>query len=40
VARTALARAAEPRPMSRAVGGVLLVHFVGCIAISLALFLS
>jgi 1,4-dihydroxy-2-naphthoate phytyltransferase len=40
VARTALSRAAEPRPMSRAVGNVLLVHFVGGIAISLALWLS
>jgi 1,4-dihydroxy-2-naphthoate octaprenyltransferase len=40
VSRTALARAAEPRPMSRAVGNVLLVHFVGCIAISVALLLS
>ena len=40
VARTALGRASEPRPMSRAVGNVLLVHFVGCIAISVALWLS
>jgi 1,4-dihydroxy-2-naphthoate phytyltransferase len=40
VARTALARAAEPRPMSRAVGGVLLVHFVGGLVMSLALVLT
>jgi 1,4-dihydroxy-2-naphthoate octaprenyltransferase len=40
VSRTALARAAEPRPMSRAVGNVLLVHFLGGIALSLALWLS
>jgi 1,4-dihydroxy-2-naphthoate octaprenyltransferase len=40
VARTALARAAEPRPMSRAVGNVLLVHFVGGLAITLALWLA
>ena len=40
VARTALQRAGEPRPMSRAVGNVLLVHFVGGLAISLALWLS
>ena len=38
--RTALARAAEPRPMSRAVGNVLLVHFVGGLAITLALWLA
>jgi 1,4-dihydroxy-2-naphthoate phytyltransferase len=40
VARTALGRAAEPRPMSRAVGNVLLVHFAGGLAISLALWLG
>jgi 1,4-dihydroxy-2-naphthoate octaprenyltransferase len=40
VSRTALARAGEPRPMSRAVGNVLLVHFVGGLAISLALWLA
>jgi 1,4-dihydroxy-2-naphthoate octaprenyltransferase len=40
VSRTALDRAAEPRPMSRAVGNVLLVHFVGGLAITLALWLG
>jgi 1,4-dihydroxy-2-naphthoate octaprenyltransferase len=40
VSRTALARAAEPRPMSRAVGNVLLVHFLGGLALSLALWLA
>lgn len=40
VARTALERADEPRPMSRAVGTVLLVHFVGGVVLSLALWLG
>jgi len=40
VARTALDRADEPRPMSRAVGNVLLVHFLGGLALSLALWLG
>jgi 1,4-dihydroxy-2-naphthoate octaprenyltransferase len=40
VSRMALARAAEPRPMSRAVGNVLLVHFVGGLAMTLALWLG
>jgi 1,4-dihydroxy-2-naphthoate octaprenyltransferase len=40
VARTALTRAGEPRPMSRAVGDVLLVHTTGGLAMSLALWVG